>query len=104
MRTLPSHGVDLHWSHTLVGNAAHECGDFESSSLAVLDVVADGVAPVSVHALTSGGEDATGPNGHRTKLCDSAVVYSHGADVQHNLGHWSTPPRNVLGADRRDSR
>ena len=99
-----SWGEDMHWWQTLVGNAAYECGDFESSSLAVLDVLADGVAPVSVHALTSGGEDATGPNGHRTKLCDSAVVYSHGTDVQHNLGHWSTPPRNVLGADRRDSR
>ena len=99
-----SWGEDMHWWQTLVGNAAYECGDFESSSLAVLDVLADGVAPVSVHALTSGGEDATGPNGHRTRLCDSAVVYSHGTDVQHNLGHWSTPPRNVLGADRRDSR
>jgi len=97
-----SWGEDLHWWHTLVGNAAYECEDFESSSLAVLDVLADRVAPISVHALTSGGEDATGPNGHRTRLCDSAVVYSHGTDIQHNLGYWSTPPRNVLGADRRE--
>ena len=96
-----SWGEDLHWWHTLVGNAAYECEDFESSSLAVLDVLGDRVAPTSVHALTSGGEDATGPNGHRTKLCDSAVVYSHGTDIQHNLGYWSAPPRNVLGADHR---
>ncbi len=80
-----SWGEDLHWWHTLVGNAAYECEDFESSSLAVLDVLADRVAPTSVHAL-----------------CDSAVVYSHGTDIQHNLGYWSTPPRNVLGAYRRE--
>jgi len=88
---------DLHWFHTLVGNAAYGCEDFESSSLAVLDVLADGISPVSVHALTNGGEEVTGPNGHRTRLCDSAVIYSLGTDVQHNLGYWSTPPENVLG-------
>ena len=43
---------DLHWWYTLVGNAAYECEDFESSSLAVLDVLADGISPMSVHALT----------------------------------------------------
>ena len=85
-----------------MGNAAYECEDFESSSLAVLDVLADRVGPISVHALTSGGDDATGPNGHRTKLCDTAVVYSHGTDIQHNLGYWSSPPRNVLGAGHRE--
>ncbi|WP_419164533.1 DUF3472 domain-containing protein [Candidatus Palauibacter sp.] len=87
---------DLHWWQTWVGNAAYECEDFESSSLAVLDVLADGVSPIAVHALTSGGKEVTGPNGHRTTLCDTAVTYSRGTDVQHNLGYWSTAPENVL--------
>ena len=92
-----SWGEDLHWWQTVVGNADYRCEDFESSSLAVLDVLADGISPISVHALTSGGTEVRGPNGHRTTLCDSAVVYSFGTDVQHNLGYWSTPPENVLG-------
>ena len=92
-----SWGEDLHWWRTVGGNEAYECEDFEASSLAVLDVLADSVPPASVHALTSGGTEVTGPNGHRTTLCDTAVVYSLGTDVQHNLGYWSTPPENVLG-------
>ncbi len=78
-----SWGEDLHWWRTVVGNAAYGCEDFESSSLAVLDVLADSVPPASVHALTSGGTEVTGSNGHRTTLCDSAVAYSLGTDVQH---------------------
>ena len=92
-----SWGEDLHWWSTVVGNAAYECEDFESSSLAVLDVLADSVPPASVDAVTSGGLEVTGPNGHRTTLCDTALVYSLGTDVQHNLGYWPTPPENVLG-------
>ena len=91
-----SWGEDLHWWHTIVGNAGYKCEDFESSSLAVLDVLADGISPISVHGLTSGGTEVTGPNGHRITLCDSAVVYSLETDVQHNLGYWPTPPENVL--------
>ena len=92
-----SWGEDLHWWRTALGNEAYECEDFESSSLAVLDVLADRVPPASVHALTDGGEEVTDPNGRRTTRCNSAVAYSLGTDVQHNLGYWSAPPKNVLG-------
>ena len=91
-----SWGEDLHFWHTLEGRVMYQCEDFEPSSLAVLDVLADGVSPASVNAYTNGGTKATGSNGHETTLCDTAIIYSNGTDTQHNLGYWSVPPKNVL--------
>ena len=87
---------DSHFWHTLNGLKAYECEDFEPSSLAVLDVEADGVSPAGVHAYTNGGETATGSNGHETTLCDDPSIYSRGLAVQHNLGYSETEPENIL--------
>lgn len=94
---MASWAEDLHWWHTIGRDSVYvDCSRFDASSLAVLDVLADSVAPNGTSTAISGGNTTTSLSGRELKVCRTATVWRRGSDVQHNLGYWEEPPKNVL--------
>ena len=89
-------GEDLHWWFAADGE--YICSDFQPSSLVVRDVTAGdkAVKPSRVDFKVNSGEGYTWENGHKTTNCHVTMFTNEQGDVQHNLGFWPEPPKNVL--------
>ncbi len=90
-------GEDLHWWRTINGPGSYQCNQFQNSSMAALDITANGtVRPSSLWAHVNSGDVNTSKSGWVSEACP-VTVYSDGKNnVQHNLGYWATTPPNVL--------
>ena len=92
-------GEDLHWWLSRDGTESFVCGDFEPSSLAVVDVTAgpERIRPHEVSSSTSSGRTDVAENGYTTTLCHVTVFTEDNGDVQYNIGFWPEPPERVIG-------
>jgi hypothetical protein len=86
-------GEDLHWWRTLPGTQDFHCGDFEASSMAAVDVSADGgtARPVRVESFTNAGQTYLNQAGREQTNCAVSVRSIGEQGIQHSLGYWPDP-------------
>ena len=97
-------GEDLYWWLAAPGHVKYVCSDFDPSSVAIIDVRAGARKPVGITNITNGGNTFTNPNGYVAIGCHVTITEGGQGNVQHNLGFWPEPPRNVVGGTARESR
>jgi hypothetical protein len=94
-------GEDLHWWNSLDGSTKYSCSDFQNSSMATINVTANGgtVKPSSFSAYTNSLQPSTdSDNGYKTTNCPVTNYTDTNNNVQMNLGYWSPEASNYLSS------
>ena len=92
-------GEDLHWWRSLGGGTKYSCSDFQYSSMATIDVTANGgtLLPSSFNAFTNSLQPSTDPNnGYKTTNCPVTEYTNSKYDLQMNLGYRPSAATNYV--------